>query len=117
MLIAYGNFRAFLVGDAEPELWAHWIRTHPDLIQRVHVQLASHHGSRNGDTDAALARLAPNMVVVQVGEPNDYGHPHQEATARYEAIGATVLRTDHHGRVTVQVDTEGGYRAFVERQP
>jgi beta-lactamase superfamily II metal-dependent hydrolase len=116
-LIAYGGFRAFLGGDAEPELWSHWTRTHPDLVQRVHVQLASHHGSHNGDSAAALARLAPNLVVVQVGQPNDFGHPHEAALERYQAVGATVLRTDHHGHVRIEVDAAGNYRAFIERQP
>ena len=117
VLIAYHDFRAFLPGDAEPDLWNHWLTHHPDLIQPVQVHLASHHGSRNGDTPEALARLTPTVIVIQTGTNNPYDHPHDEALALYHQIGATVLRNDHHGRISVRVEPDSSYRIYIEKQP
>lgn len=116
VLVSYGSFRAMLPGDAEAPAWNGWLERHDDLVQSVDVHLASHHGSRNGDTDAALARLSPRVVIVQSGAGNEYGHPHDEALARYQRSGAHVLRSDQNGRIRVAVESNGEYAVYLERQ-
>jgi beta-lactamase superfamily II metal-dependent hydrolase len=44
-----------------------------------------------------------------VAAHNDYGHPHAEALAAYQAAARTVLRTDRDGDVIVTVDATGCY--------
>lgn len=113
VLVTYGEFRAFLPGDAEADQWAWWLQNHYDLLPTVNVHVASHHGSRNGDTSAGLARLNPGLVVISLGADNTYGHPHREALNLYG--GATVLRTDQHGAITIKAQPDGQYRALPRR--
>lgn len=116
LVVSYGTFRATLVGDAEPAQWAWWGARHADLLSDVDLHGGAHHGSRNGDTRNALARLTPSVVVVSAGRDNRYGHPHAEALRRYRGVGAEVYRTDLHGRVTVHVSSDGSYTVATERR-
>ncbi len=116
VMIEYGEFRASLTGDAEPRQFDWWLSTVPEAFAQVQVHKASHHGSANGDTEAALARLQPEVVVVSAGANNAYGHPHAEALQRYAAVGATVFRTDLHGHVRVQAESDGSYEVSTERE-
>jgi len=115
LIIEYGEFRASLTGDAEPRLFDWWLTSVPDMFAPVHVHKASHHGSRNGDTAAALARLAPEVIVVSAGAGNRYGHPHAEALERYAAVGARVYRTDLHGHVEVHAAADGSFEVRTQR--
>jgi competence protein ComEC len=115
LLLEHGDFLASLGGDAERRQWAWWLNHHPDLLPRVRLHKASHHGSRNGDAPAALRALRPGLVVISLSATNSYGHPHAEALSRYAEVGATVLRTDLHGSVTVEGYRDGSYRVRVER--
>jgi beta-lactamase superfamily II metal-dependent hydrolase len=115
LILQYATFRMSLAGDAEPREWASWMRTRRALISPVDVHKSSHHGSVNGDTRVAMAALSPDIVVVGVGTGNSYGHPAPQALTLYANQGASVLRTDQHGTVIVDVDTRGAYSVSVER--
>ncbi len=115
VIIEYGDFRASLTGDAEARLFAWWIETVPDQLRDVHVHKASHHGSANGDTDEALARLRPEVIVASVGADNRYGHPHPATVAMYRRHGATLYRTDHHGSVVIEAAPDGSFSLTTER--
>lgn len=108
VLITYGNFRAFLPGDAEREQWNWWLTHHHDLLPSVNVHVASHHGSRNGDTPAGMQHLNPSLVIISLGTNNEYGHPHHQALQLY--AGATILRTDQHGSIRLKINPTGEYR-------
>jgi competence protein ComEC len=109
LVVEYGAFRASLTGDAEARLANWWLATANERLEPVQLHKASHHGSAAGDTDALLARLRPEVVVVSVGAYNRYGHPHAAALARYAAVGATVYRTDHHGTVIITAEPDGTF--------
>ena len=117
IVIEYGQFRASLTGDAEPRLFAWWIDTVPEQLRDVHVHKASHHGSANGDTDEALSRLVPEVVVASVGTDNRYGHPDPSIVAMYLRHGATLYRTDHHGTVVIRAAPDGSFSVSTERVP
>lgn len=110
LIVEYGEFRATLLGDSEPRQQAWWLQHAAELLTPVTVHKSSHHGSRNGDTDAMMRRLQPELVVIGVGEGNRYGHPHPEGLARYAAVGAVVLRTDQQGTVVVLAEPDGSYQ-------
>lgn len=115
VIVEFGDFRASLTGDAEQRLFDWWLATVPDQLRDVQVHKASHHGSSNGDTDAALARLRPEVVVISAGAGNRYGHPHASALALYQRYGATRYRTDLHGSVVVHANADGSFRVSTER--
>jgi competence protein ComEC len=114
IIVEYGAFRASLTGDAEARLFAWWLETVPERFGAVHVHKASHHGSVNGDTPDALARLRPQVVVVSVGPDNPYGHPDPTILASYRRVGALVYRTDRHGSVVIRAAPDGSYTVTTE---
>lgn len=67
----------------------------------VELFIAGHHGSATSSSEDLLAQIRPETVVISVGENNRYGHPTQEALARFAAIGAEVYRTDECGTITI----------------
>lgn len=85
-------------------------------LEPVTPHKASHHGSANGDTPLAMARLRPEVVVISVGAGNSYGHPTERALRLYAAIGATLYRTDLQGAVTVRAQADGSYVVTTERE-
>ena len=69
-------------------------------LPEVEVLVAGHHGSKQSTSQALLEAVAPETVVISVGQ-NTYGHPAPETLARLSAAGAQVYRTDRQGRITV----------------
>ena len=79
--------------------------TEKKLIERydlpdIEVLAAGHHGSKQSTSQALLEAVAPETVVISVGQ-NTYGHPAPETLARLSAAGAQVYRTDRQGGITV----------------
>ncbi len=73
---------------------------------QVDIYKVHHHGSASSSSEAFMDRIQPELALVSVGS-NGYGHPTEEAMDRVEAAGATIMRSDLHGDVTVMVDAEG----------
>jgi competence protein ComEC len=67
------------------------------------VLLAPHHGSKTSTSATFLHQVQPQVVVVQSGYRNRYGHPHQQVLDR---IPVQVLRTDLQGQIRLR--WEGG---------
>jgi len=59
--------------------------------------------------------IAPALAVVSLGWRNHFHFPAAEVVARYEARGATVLRTDRDGAVTVVITPDGHLDVSCER--
>ena len=115
LVLTFGEFRLSLGGDAERRQWTQWVEQYPELLGHVQVHKASHHGSSNGDTAAALYTLSPDVVIISAGRDNGYGHPSAGALRLYAERGSTTFRTDVNGTVLVEAATSGGYRIRVER--
>lgn len=115
LIVEYGEFRLSLTGDSEPREWAWWLIHHQGLFPKVQVHKASHHGSINGDTEASMTRLSPQVVIASAGVGNSYGHPDREALRLYAEHGATVYRTDVNGTIVVEAEPSGAYVVRVER--
>ncbi len=114
IVVRFGAFRMTLGGDAEGRQWAWWLDEGHVPEGPVEVHKASHHGSRNGDTAGAIGRLAPRTVVIGVGAGNQFGHPHDEALALYRGVGATIVRTDRDGTVSITATSDGRFRVGTE---
>ncbi|TVP55841.1 MAG: MBL fold metallo-hydrolase [Gemmatimonadales bacterium] len=114
IVVRFGEFRMTLGGDAEERQWAWWLDEGHVPEGPVEIHKASHHGSRNGDTAGAISRLGPRTVVIGVGAGNQFGHPHEEALALYRGVGATILRTDRDGTVSITATSDGQFRVTTE---
>lgn len=84
------------------------IDSEPQWVPDVDVLKVAHHGSKNSTSDAFVQMATPSLAMISVDAGNRYGHPHARVL---EALGAaTVLRTDRHGCITLNLH-EGGYTA------
>ncbi|WP_241153698.1 ComEC/Rec2 family competence protein [Nocardioides pantholopis] len=101
LLASVRGVRVLLTGDVEPPAQAALARDWPGL--RADVLKLPHHGSRHQDLDW-LTSLGARVVLVPVGEDNDYGHPAPAPLAALERAGARVLRTDTDDDLAVTVD-------------
>ncbi len=68
------------------------------------VLLVPHHGSRTSSTPAFVQAVSPRYAVVQAAYRSRYGHPAADVQARWEAHGATVVRSDRCGAFTWHSD-------------
>ena len=80
-------------------------KTENTMVQRYQfpktdILVAGHHGAKTSTGEALLARTAPDVVLISVGE-NRYGHPSPQVLARVAAAGAQILRTDECGDITI----------------
>jgi len=76
--------------------------------------VAPHHGADGSSTAAFLAKTQPRFVLVSAGLANRFGHPGRRALSRFADAGASVLRTDLDGTLTLD-DAGGTWRASVEK--
>jgi competence protein ComEC len=110
MLMSLGPCRLLLTGDLGHPAESALVEALGDSL-RAELLHAGHHGSRHSSSAAFLARVRPAIVIVSAGAGNLYGHPHPDALARFERIGATVHRTDREGTITARC-TPGGWRVL-----
>jgi competence protein ComEC len=107
--LVYGEFRVLLTGDigipAENELLAAGMPLASTVLK------AGHHGSKGSTGEDFVQAVNPQLVIIQAGVDNDYGHPHGEVLERL--AGRQILRNDQHGRIhlysdgmTVGIETE-----------
>jgi competence protein ComEC len=85
-------------GDAEVPAQDDLMSSMADL--RADVLKVPHHGGATSSL-ALFPAVSAQVAVVQVGQPNDYGHPVPEVLDAVAATGAQVWRNDEHGTVTV----------------
>jgi len=90
---------ALFQGDAEQEveksLLTHNIDVSAELIK------AGHHGSRTASSFNFLEAVNPDLMVIQFGEGNSFGHPHFETLETLEELDIEMQSTEEK-RVRVE---------------
>jgi competence protein ComEC len=97
------GFTALITGDLEAPQEAALVQREGDAL-RSQVLIVPHHGSRTSSSAAFLARVAPELAVVQAGYLNRFGHPAADVVQRIQDFGAQVVRTDQCGAFTLSAD-------------
>jgi len=106
----FGETSFLFSGDAEKAAEDALLASSAAL--RAQVFKAGHHGSKTSSGEALLEAVRPELVVICCGKDNSYGHPHEEAVQRFNAIGARQLRTDICGSIVVGSDGERLYQSY-----
>ncbi|MCI1958731.1 MAG: stalk domain-containing protein [Clostridia bacterium] len=101
-LLKYKNVSALFAGDMTKNVEKKCLSKFSD----IDVFKASHHGSKESNSEEFLSVIKPEYVVVSAGEDNSYGHPSKEALQRFFNEGATVFGTFKDS--TVKMTTDGG---------
>ncbi len=104
MKATYGSNSFLFTGDAEKEEELEIIETGADID--CDVLKAGHHGSKTSSSKEFLAEVTPDICVIQVGENNDYGHPHSASLKRIEKYTKNIYRNDICGDIILHSDGE-----------
>lgn len=88
----------FFPGDLPSEQEEYLVKKGINL--QAEVLKVAHHGSKNSSPELFLEAVSPKFAVIQVGQKNKFGHPHQIVLWRLQQIGAEILRTDQQGTIT-----------------
>lgn len=106
--VSYGKCNMLITGDVESggekvvlDYLNKFELCEPEILK------VAHHGSSTSSTKEFLDYVRPNMALISCGKGNTYGHPHEEALERLEAVGCKVLRTDQIGAIRIIVDKDG----------
>lgn len=102
MKLTYGENTFMFTGDAEKEEELEVIGTGANLD--CDVLKVGHHGSNTSSCKQFLAAVSPELCVIQVGENNDYGHPHKEPLNRIKKFTEDIYRNDVCGDIVVYSD-------------
>jgi competence protein ComEC len=100
--ITYGDRSFLLTGDIEKEAEARLALSDSDL--RADVLKVAHHGSKTSSTVDFLEKAQPQHAVISVAKFSPFGHPHPDALARLQTIGARIWRTSECGAITISTD-------------
>ncbi len=100
--VTLGEINLLLTGDAEREAEQEMLND-PGLLAS-HILKVGHHGSWTSSTEDFLNAVKPEISVIMCGEDNPYGHPHDVALERLNAVDTGIYRTDIHGHVIIETD-------------
>ena len=100
--VVYRDVAVLLTGDISAEVERAIL---PRLTRApTRILKAAHHGSRTSSSMALLSEWRPQFALISAGRGNTFGHPAPEVLQRFEAIGATVFRTDLDGQIALETD-------------
>jgi competence protein ComEC len=102
--VSSGGTAMLLTGDIERAAELTLVR---DGAAHAAALLVPHHGSRSSSSSALLEAARPQVAVASAGYRNRFGHPATDVLERYTAAGATLLRTDRDGAVTLRLSPAG----------
>lgn len=102
MKVTYGENTFLFTGDAEKEEELEIIDTGANLD--CDVLKVGHHCSKTSSSKEFLAAVTPEICVIQVGENNDYGHPHSAPLKRIKGYTEEIYRNDICGDIIISTD-------------
>lgn len=111
----YGEFSMLFAGDTEDTSLDWYVEHYPELLD-VDVLKASHHGSKNGYTDAFLQKVTPERIVISAGVHGTYKHPQEQAVNAYlQASNDRLYCTNRHGSIRIFGYADGRVRVYKQR--
>lgn len=105
MRLDYGDTSMLLTGDIGESVES-YILSSPGMAELVDVDVlkAAHHGSRTSSSLPFISAASPELVVIQAGENNSYGHPHADVLEIFSLFTDDVRCTCEEGRIVLRSD-------------
>ena len=100
VLLDSPEYDILITGDRSEEGERMLLKNH--RISKVDCLIAGHHGAKNATSEALLKASRPDTVIISAGKGNPYGHPAPAALLRIKKFGASILRTDLQGTITIR---------------
>jgi competence protein ComEC len=94
-----GDAAAFAVLTGDAAEGVEFALVERGAVPHARVLKAGHHGSATSSSEAFLAAVAPEHVVMSVGAENRYGHPSPTVLHRFRERGLDAWRTDLAGSI------------------
>jgi len=103
LMISYHDEIFYLGGDNESEVEEFILETGTSIDADVFK--ASHHGSKTANSYKFVSKISPSSVVIQCGENNKFGHPHDEVIDIFLRVNGikNIYRTDVSGDVVFKL--------------
>jgi len=101
--IEYGEVSFLFTGDAEEDAEMAMLNSEQSLDADIY-QLG-HHGSRTSSNRPFLREVDPEVGIYSAGEDNEYGHPHDRITDKFDDKSIDMHGTKEYG--TIKVITDG----------
>ncbi|MEM0487784.1 MAG: DNA internalization-related competence protein ComEC/Rec2 [Candidatus Bathyarchaeia archaeon] len=103
--IEKANRSILFTGDISKKVEIELLKSISEL--KAEVIKVPHHGSKYSSSYSFCQAVSPKIAIFSVGKNNPYGHPSEKIIQRYKGIGATILRTDTCGAITLTADDYG----------
>lgn len=100
------GYSILIPADIEKEAELDLLRYFSHLLPST-VLIAPHHGSKTSSQAVFIESVNPQLTIFTVGYRNHLKHPNQAVVKRYQAIGSQMMRSDHHGAITLQFSQHG----------
>jgi len=110
LMIDYSNVRILIGGDATIEAWDEIFKQFGVDGLRADIFLAPHHGSKKNINKDVFKYINPDYVIVSVAAGVDYDYNYYNGLANIN-----VLSTKYYGTITLEIQPNGKYKIFVER--
>lgn len=98
-----------LPGDAGELAWKSLMQTYGSWL-KSDLMKGSHHGRDSGYNLEAVKLIAPRSVIVSVGRK-----PPTDASRKYHQQCGDVASTRYYGNIVLQIQDDGSWRWFVQR--
>ena len=96
-----------LAGDIEAAQERRLIELYGSESLRSDVLLVPHHGSQTSSTAGFIDAVSPRIALFQVAYRSRFRHPNPNVLQRYKERDIRVLRSDHHGAITLYLRSHG----------
>lgn len=110
----YGENTALFGGDASTSEENDIIESNADID--VDLLNVFHHGSSSSSGKEFLYNVSPEYCVIMCGADNSYGHPNKSTIEQLEVYTDNIYRTDLQGTIVCEMDGNGNYRFFSEKE-
>ncbi len=100
----YFNTSLLFTGDLESDAEAVLLnsgRLDADILK------VGHHGSSTSSSKEFLEAVSPDYAIIQAGENNSYGHPHEKVVDRIRKLDTMIYRTDRDGDIVFEINEKG----------
>ncbi|MCM1055306.1 MAG: MBL fold metallo-hydrolase [Bacteroides sp.] len=111
--LTHGENSFLFTGDIEKKAESDILESGANVSADV-LKIA-HHGSSTSSGKSFLKAVSPSYAVIEVGSPNDYGHPHNETVEQLEKMDIKIYRTDIHGNI-VFISSGSELEIFTENE-
>ena len=105
----YKSFSMLFTGDIEEIAEKQILKEYKNNLEKLKstVLKAGHHGSKTSSTQEFIETVKPKIVLIGVGENNNFGHPSGDVIQRLENQGTKIYRTDQMGEIMLTVKNKG----------